>query len=85
MKSFNYTIKDELGIHARPAGMLMKEALKWQSDIYIDNGEKRVSAKKVMAVMSLGAGKGDTVTVSAEGVDEEEACTDMEKFFRTNL
>ena len=85
MQSFTYTINDELGLHARPAGMLVKEVAKHKSVIMIDNGTKQVNAKKLMAVMSLGVKKGETVTVSAEGEDEEKAVADMETFFKENL
>lgn len=67
MVSFTYTIKDKLGIHARPAGMLAKEAIKW---IIMDNGTKKAYAKRLMAVMSMGVKMGQVVTVSAEGEDK---------------
>ena len=85
MQSFTYTINDELGLHARPAGMLVKEVAKHKSVIMIDNGTKQVNAKKLMAVMSMGVKKGHTVTVTAEGEDEAEAIAAMEEFFKTNL
>ena len=61
MKTFEYTITDELGIHARPAGMLVKEASKFASKIMIASPKKEVDAKRIMGVMSMGAKKGDTV------------------------
>ena len=85
MQSFTYTINDELGLHARPAGMLVKEVAKHKSVIMIDNGTKQVNAKKLMAVMSMGVKTGHTVTVTAEGEDEVEAIAAMEEFFKTNL
>ena len=54
MKNFTYTIKDEIGIHARPAGLLAKEVKKYQSKITITKGEKTVEAKKLMAVRGMG-------------------------------
>ena len=60
MKTFEYTITDELGIHARPAGMLVKEASKFASKIMIASPKKEVDAKRIMGVMSMGAKKGDT-------------------------
>ena len=54
MKTFDYTVKDELGIHARPAGLLVKEAKNFTSKITIKKGEKEVDATRVMAVMALG-------------------------------
>lgn len=85
MVSFTYTIKDELGIHARPAGMLAKEAMKWQSAVWVDNGTKKADAKRLMAIMSMGVKKGHVVTVSAEGTDEEPCIEAMQKFFEENL
>lgn len=56
-----YTIKDALGIHARPAGMLVKVARQYESKILISKGEKRVDATKLMAIMSMGIKQGDTI------------------------
>ena len=85
MVSFTYTIKDELGIHARPAGMLAKEAMKWNSAITIDNGTKKADAKRLMAVMSMGVKKDQVVTVSAEGEDEAACIQAIQMFFEENL
>ena len=85
MKNFEYTIKDELGIHARPAGMLVKEAKKYQSKITITKEGKNVDASKLMAVMSLGVKCGQTVQVAVEGPDEEEAAAGIQAFFEANL
>lgn len=81
----DYTITDEIGIHARPAGILAKKAKEYASRITITKGGKTAEAQKLMAVMSLGVKKGETVTVSAEGEDEEKAAADMETFFKENL
>ncbi len=59
MKIVEYTIKDALGIHARPAGLLVKEAGKFQSKIMIASPKKEVDAKRIMGVMSLGVGRGE--------------------------
>ncbi len=85
MKNFEYTIKDELGIHARPAGMLVKEAKKYQSKITITKEGKTAEASKLMAVMSLGVKCGQTVQIAVEGPDEEEAATGIQSFFEANL
>lgn len=85
MKQFNYTIKDELGIHARPAGLLVREAAKFESSIKIKNGEKEADAKRLLNVMSLAVKRGNTVTVTADGSDEEEAVKALEAFFKQNV
>lgn len=85
MTTFDFVVKDELGIHARPAGMLAKEAKKFQSIIKVKKGEKVVKAAQLLALMGLGVKKDDQVTVIVEGPDEELACADMQKFFEENL
>lgn len=85
MKEFNYVVKDELGIHARPAGLLVKEAGKFESVITIKKGEKSADAKRLFALMGLGVKQNDEVVVTAEGADEAEAIAAMEEFFNTNL
>ena len=85
MKTFTYTIKDEIGIHARPAGLLAKKAKEFESAITIEKSGKSASATKLMALMGLGVKCGDTVTVTVEGADEERAASEMEKFFSENL
>ena len=85
MFQFKYTIKDELGIHARPAGILVKEVKKYASKVTIDKDGKTVDASKLMAVMSLGVKCGNEVTVTVEGDDEGTAGPEIEKFFQENL
>ncbi len=85
MKSFKYRIKDELGLHARPAGMLVKEAKKYESKITVAKEEKTASATQLMMLMTMAVKKGSEVIVTAEGSDEDAACEAMEQFFRNNL
>ena len=85
MRSFEYTITDEVGIHARPAGLLVKEAKSYDSAIKVTKDGKSAEAKKLMTLMGLGVKKGDTVTVSIEGGDEDAVAAKMEEFFRNNL
>ena len=85
MRTFEYTITDEVGIHARPAGLLVKEAKNYDSVIKVTKDDKSAEAKKLMALMGLGVKKGDTVTVSVEGGDEDTVAAKMEEFFRNNL
>ncbi len=85
MKSFDYVIKDELGIHARPAGLVVKEAKKFASTITITKDGKSAAATKLMAIMGMAVKCGDQVTVSVEGEDEEAACEAMKAFFEANL
>lgn len=85
MTQFSYEIKDAAGIHARPAGLLVKLAGTFQSDISIECGGKKASAKKLFAVMGMGIKCGSAVTVTAEGADESEAAKQLETFFKENL
>ena len=85
MKTFSYTIKDEIGIHARPAGLLAKKAKEFESVITIEKNGKSAAATKLMAVMGMGVKHGETVNVSIEGPDEDAAAEAMQKFFEENL
>ncbi len=85
MKQFTYTITDPVGIHARPAGLLVKAAKAFSSAITIERNGKSAAATKLMALMSLGVKAGDTITVTVEGTDEEAAAAGMEKFLQENL
>ena len=85
MKEFTYTIKDEQGIHARPASILAKEAKKYESSITISKGEKTVDVTRLMAVMGLCVKCGQDVRVEIDGADEEAAVEGMKAFFEENL
>ena len=85
MKEFTYTIKDEQGIHARPASILAKEAKKYESSITISIGEKTVDVTRLMAVMGLCVKCGQDVQVEIDGADEEAAFEGMKAFFEENL
>ena len=85
MKEFQYVIKDEAGIHARPAGMLAKEAKNFKSKITLVGNGREADALWLMAVMSLGLKPGAEMTVRVEGEDEEQAAEAMKAFLEANL
>ena len=85
MKQFEYTVTEPVGIHARPAGLLTKEAKKYKSTITLTKDGKSVNVLKLMALMGLGVKCGDTVSVTVEGEDEETAAPAMEAFFKAHL
>ncbi len=85
MKQFEYTITDELGIHARPAGLLVKKAGEFASTVTIDNGQKKADAKKLISLMMLAVKKGQTVKFTLEGPDEDKAAAALEAFMKENL
>lgn len=73
-------IKLQNGMEARPVAMLVQVASKYDSKIYLETIGKRVNAKSIMGMMSLGLDWGETVTVTADGTDETEAVSDIEKY-----
>ena len=85
MQKFTYKITDELGIHARPAGLLVKTALDFQANIKVRKGNKEADAKRLFSLMSLAVKKGEKIEVVAEGTDETEAIAAMEHFLKTHL
>ena len=85
MKQFQYTIKDELGVHARPAGLLVKLAKQYTSTITIEKNGKTCDMRKLMAVMGMGVKQGETVTIKVEGDDEEAAAEAIQKFLTENV
>uniref|UniRef100_UPI004055B060 HPr family phosphocarrier protein n=1 Tax=Acetatifactor sp. TaxID=1872090 RepID=UPI004055B060 len=80
MTSKNIQIKLENGLEARPVALLVQEASKYDSIIYIQSDDKKVNAKSIMGMMSLGLDNGDQLTVTAEGTDEQTAVDNIEKF-----
>lgn len=85
MKEFKYVITDELGLHARPAGLLVKEASKFNCKIRLQKGDREVEAKSILGVMALGTKKGDEIRLTFDGTDEEEAFNIVGDFIRNNL
>ncbi|MBE5923113.1 MAG: HPr family phosphocarrier protein [Lachnospiraceae bacterium] len=85
MKEFKYVITDEVGIHARPAGLLVKEAKALASKITMEANGKSADITKLMAVMQLGVKKGTEVVIKAEGDDEDSAIAKIEEFMKANL
>ena len=85
MKPFQYTIKEELGMHARPAGLILQLAKEFKSSIVVSNKGKSEDLKKLMSVIGLDIQYQDTVTVTVEGSDEDVAAEEMLAFFEENL
>ena len=85
MKEFSFTVKAKDGLHARPAGILVKEASKFNCDITMFFNDKEASVKKLFALMKLGVKQGDTIKVQASGADEAEAIAAVEKFMGENF
>lgn len=86
MQQFIYNIRDSLGIHARPAGLLTKLAKSFSdTTITVSLGDRSAKATQLLKLMGLGVRQGDEVTVTAEGPSESEAITAMRQFFSENL
>lgn len=85
MQQFEYTITDPLGVHARPAGLLVKEAGKYQSKLTISSGGKSADARKLLALMSLGIQCGTKIICQAEGEDEAAAAEGLKQFLLEHL
>lgn len=85
MKKFSHVITDEHGIHARPAGILVKEVKEYKSSITLSCGENSCDASRLLAIMGMGVKQGNEVNVIIEGEDEVAAMAGMEKFFIENL
>ncbi|MGN6711211.1 HPr family phosphocarrier protein [Anaerocolumna jejuensis] len=85
MKKFQYTVTDPLGMHARPAGMLVKEASSCESSVKIIKGDKSVDAKRVFGIMALAVKYGEEITVLVEGLQEDNEAARLEEFMRDNL
>lgn len=85
MREFNYTITDAQGIHARPAGLLVKLASGYPCKITIAKDGREVDAKRIMGVMSLGAKQGHVVTIKSDGENEADAIAALEAFMKDNL
>ena len=85
MISKSITISIPSGLEARPVALLVQEASKYDSTIYIQSGEKRVNAKSIMGMMSLGLNVGEELEVSADGADEVAAVEGIDNFLSGKL
>lgn len=85
MKTFEYEVKDPMGIHARPAGILVKTAATFPCNITIESNGKTADAKKIIAVMGLGVKQGQVIKANVDGESEDDACTQLKAFFEENF
>ena len=80
MRSFMYTIKSPVGMHARHAGLLVQEARKYQSEIMLWKGDRSADARRILGLMALGIKCDDVVKLTVEGEDEDVAAVNLKKF-----
>jgi len=85
MVSKEITVQNQVGLHARPATFFIQKANEFKSLITIAKDERKVNAKSLLGVLSLGITKGTSVTVSAEGSDEQEAVDALEALVMSNF
>jgi catabolite repression HPr-like protein len=78
------TIQIADGLEARPTALLVQVASQYESKIYVENGNKKVNAKSIMGMMTLGLSAGESVVVSADGSDEMAAIENIEKYLSSN-
>ena len=77
-------VKIESGLEARPVALFVQAASQFQSNIYVTIGNKKVNAKSIMGMMSLGVLEGESIMISASGADEAEAIEALEKYLSEN-
>ncbi|MCD8357209.1 MAG: HPr family phosphocarrier protein [Clostridia bacterium] len=85
MQSFEYTITDPEGFHARPAGAFVKEAKKFPCTTTVVKGDRRADARKMFGLMGLGIKGGETIAITTEGEQEAEAAEALKAFLEANL
>lgn len=85
MLEFNYVIKDEIGMHARPAGNLVQFVKGISSTVTLKKGDKSVDANRLFAIMGLGIKHGDQVTFTVEGENEQSDLDDLQAFCEKSL
>ena len=85
MREFHYVIKDTQGIHARPAGLFVKEAAACECKVTIAKDGREVDAKRILGVMGLGAKQGQEIVLKTEGADEDAAMDKLSAFLEANL
>ncbi|MDR1447571.1 MAG: HPr family phosphocarrier protein [Candidatus Ancillula sp.] len=85
MKKIDYKVTDSVGIHARPAGRLVKITSKFESEVVIKTDTKSADAKKILAIMALGVKFGENISIIISGPDENTAFDEISVFLRENL
>ena len=85
MRQIDFIITSDTGLHARPAGLVVKEAGRFSSNITVVCGDKRADAKKIFSLLTLGAKQGDLISVIIEGQDEQEAADALEQLAQEYL
>lgn len=85
MTSRNVTIKNSIGLHARPATYFIQKANSYQSSIWVEKDDRRVNAKSLLGILSMGIVQGSTITLIADGADETEALDGLATLIDTDF
>ena len=85
MYTQNVTINNEVGLHARPATFFIQKANEFKSSIWVEKEDRRVNAKSLLGVLSLGIVKGTAVTIIADGADEDEAIATLSELIDSDF
>ncbi|MBQ7793562.1 MAG: HPr family phosphocarrier protein [Clostridia bacterium] len=79
------TVQNQVGLHARPATFFIQKANEFKSSIWVEKDERKVNAKSLLGVLSLGITKGTTISIIADGIDEEEAVNTLVNLIASNF
>ncbi|NLM50077.1 MAG: HPr family phosphocarrier protein [Clostridiaceae bacterium] len=85
MTSKEVVVQNQVGLHARPATFFIQKANEFKSSIWVEKDERKVNAKSLLGVLSLGITKGTQITIIADGVDEEAAIKELVELINTNF
>jgi phosphocarrier protein HPr len=85
MKEYEYTVVNELGMHARPAGQFVRLAQETKSKIEISKGAEAINAVRILAVMSMNIRQGDQIQITVEGSDEDQLLSEIKRICKENL
>ncbi len=85
MFSKEVEVQNQVGLHARPATFFIQKANEFKSSIWVEKDERKVNAKSLLGVLSLGITKGTTINIIADGIDEEEAVTTLVNLIASNF
>ncbi len=78
-------VQNQVGLHARPATFFIQKANEYKSSIWVESEDRKVSAKSLLGVLSLGITKGLTITIIADGPDEEDSVNDLVNLISSNF
>ena len=85
MKSITLTVKNETGLHARPADMFVRTSKLYESNIEVCKGEKKANAKAILKLILLNVCQDDQITINADGPDEDEALNDLKTLVESDF